>query len=46
MQLRVYCVVGPSPFPALFQYDCTPVGKERPIKTWFDVFGVEELQWP
>ncbi len=32
--------------PFLFQHDCDPVYKARPIKTWLDEFGVEELDWP
>ena len=32
---------GEGPF--LFQHDCAPVHKARTIKTWFDEFGVEEL---
>ena len=35
---------GEGPF--LFQHDCAPVHKARTIKTWFDEFGVEELDWP
>ena len=30
----------------LFQHDCAPVHKARSVITWFDKFGVEELQWP
>lgn len=36
--------LGKGPF--LFLLDCVPVHKARSIKTWFDEFGVEELQWP
>ena len=35
---------GEDPF--LFQHDSAPVHKARTIKTWFDEFGVEELDWP
>ena len=30
----------------LFQHDCAPVHKARPIKTWMEEFGVDELDWP
>ncbi len=30
----------------LFQHYFAPVHKARPIKTWLDEFGVEELDWP
>ena len=33
---------GEDPF--LFQHDCDPVYKASSIKTWFNEFGVEELQ--
>lgn len=32
--------------PFLFEHDYAPVHKARTIKTWFDEFGVEELDWP
>lgn len=35
---------GEGPF--LFQHDCGPVHKAKSTKTWFEKFGVEELQWP
>ena len=35
---------GDGPF--LFQHDCTPIHKARPIKTWMSEFGVDELDWP
>ena len=30
----------------LFLHDCVLVHKVSSKKTWFDEFGVEELQWP
>ncbi|KAK3522396.1 hypothetical protein QTP86_009540 [Hemibagrus guttatus] len=35
---------GDDPF--LFQHDCMPVHKARPIKTWMSEFDVEELDRP
>ena len=35
---------GDGPF--LFQHECAPEHKARPIKTWMSKFGLEKLDWP